>query len=188
MWRLKVAEGAGDPWLRTTNNHVGRDMWEFDPNFGSQEDRKAVEEPRANFTKHRFEKKHSSDLIIRMQVVFVAPLNAGWCGLQAAGAVAARGRPATVLRLGLSRARNWLRVRCTALCKETRKLIDINGHTVFQDIFGNRVENKWEIGFTKPKKARLNAQDKPLRTSRGSSPSPYALLLNPSSGLILGLV
>ncbi|KAF3787560.1 Cycloartenol Synthase [Nymphaea thermarum] len=67
MWRLKVAEGAGDPWVRTTNNHVGRDVWEFDPNFGSQEDRKAVEEARANFTKHRFEKKHSSDLIMRMQ-------------------------------------------------------------------------------------------------------------------------
>ncbi|KAF3776518.1 Cycloartenol synthase [Nymphaea thermarum] len=67
MWRLKVAEGGGDPWLRTTNNHVGRDVWEFDPDFGSEEDRKAVEEAQVNFTKHRFEKKHSSDLIMRMQ-------------------------------------------------------------------------------------------------------------------------
>ncbi|KAF3787561.1 Cycloartenol Synthase [Nymphaea thermarum] len=67
MWRLKVGEGVGDPWLRTANNHLGREVWEFDPDFGSEEDRKAIEEARANFTRHRFEKKHSSDLIMRMQ-------------------------------------------------------------------------------------------------------------------------
>ncbi|KAF3775945.1 Cycloartenol synthase [Nymphaea thermarum] len=67
MWRLKVAEGSENPWLRTTNNHVGREVWEFEPDFWSEEDRKAIEEARANFTKHRFEKKHSSDLIMRMQ-------------------------------------------------------------------------------------------------------------------------
>ncbi|XP_031504137.1 cycloartenol Synthase-like isoform X2 [Nymphaea colorata] len=67
MWRLKVAEGSENPWLRTTNNHVGREVWELEPDFWSEEDRKAIEEARANFTKHRFEKKHSSDLIMRMQ-------------------------------------------------------------------------------------------------------------------------
>ncbi|KAF3773103.1 Cycloartenol Synthase [Nymphaea thermarum] len=67
MWRLKVAEGSENPWLRTTNNHVGREVWKFEPDFWSEEDRKAIEEARANFTKHRFEKKHSSDLIMRMQ-------------------------------------------------------------------------------------------------------------------------
>ncbi|KAF3787557.1 putative squalene--hopene cyclase [Nymphaea thermarum] len=65
MWRLKVGEGVGDAWLRTANNHVGRVVWEFDPDFGSEEDRKA--KARANSTRHRFEKKHSSDLIMRMQ-------------------------------------------------------------------------------------------------------------------------
>ncbi|KAF3791566.1 Cycloartenol synthase [Nymphaea thermarum] len=68
MWRLKVAEGGGNPWLRTVNNHVGRQVWEFDPEFGSEEDRMAVEEARANFTKHKSAKKHSSDLLMRMQV------------------------------------------------------------------------------------------------------------------------
>ncbi|XP_031504247.1 cycloartenol synthase 2-like isoform X2 [Nymphaea colorata] len=68
MWRLKVAEGGGNPWLRTVNNHVGRQVWEFDPDFGSEEDRMAVEEARANFTKHRSAKKHSSDLLMRMQL------------------------------------------------------------------------------------------------------------------------
>ncbi|XP_031504057.1 cycloartenol synthase-like isoform X2 [Nymphaea colorata] len=67
MWRLKVGEGVGDTWLRTANNHLGRQVWEFDPDFGSEEDRKAIEEAQANFTRHRFEKKHSSDLIMRMQ-------------------------------------------------------------------------------------------------------------------------
>ncbi|KAF3782546.1 hypothetical protein EJ110_NYTH19105 [Nymphaea thermarum] len=67
MWRLKVGVGVGDAWLRTANNHVGREVWVFDPDFGSEEDRKTIKEARANFTGHQFEKKHSSDLIMRMQ-------------------------------------------------------------------------------------------------------------------------
>lgn len=66
MWKLKVAEGA-NPWLRSLNNHVGRQIWEFDPNCGSPEEIQEIEEARANFSKHRFEKKHSSDLIMRIQ-------------------------------------------------------------------------------------------------------------------------
>ncbi|CAN6445099.1 unnamed protein product [Victoria cruziana] len=68
MWRLKVAEGGGSPWLRTVNNHCGRQVWEYDPDLGSAEDRMAVEEARANFTRHRFQLKHSSDLLMRMQL------------------------------------------------------------------------------------------------------------------------
>ncbi|KAJ0984134.1 hypothetical protein J5N97_002490 [Dioscorea zingiberensis] len=66
MWRLKIAEG-GSPGLRTNNNHVGRQVWEFDPNLGSPEDLAEVEKARQAFHDHRFEQKHSSDLLMRMQ-------------------------------------------------------------------------------------------------------------------------
>lgn len=66
MWKLKIAEG-GSPWLRTTNNHVGRQVWEFDPDLGSPEQREEIERARETFSKHRFEKKHSADLIMRIQ-------------------------------------------------------------------------------------------------------------------------
>lgn len=68
MWKLKIAEG-GSPWLRTTNGHVGRQFWEFDPNaVGSPEEIDAIEKARENFHLNRFEKKHSSDLLMRIQV------------------------------------------------------------------------------------------------------------------------
>lgn len=68
MWKLKVSEGKDDPWLRSVNNHIGRQYWEFDPNLGTLEEREQVEKIRANFHKNRFEIKHSSDLLMRMQV------------------------------------------------------------------------------------------------------------------------
>ncbi|GAB2292124.1 CRISPR-associated protein 1, partial [Dionaea muscipula] len=66
MWRLKVAEGDSS-WLKTTNNHVGRQVWEFDPNLGAPEELAEVEKARENFRIHRFEKKHSSDILMRLQ-------------------------------------------------------------------------------------------------------------------------
>ncbi|KAJ9693203.1 hypothetical protein PVL29_012093 [Vitis rotundifolia] len=66
MWKLKVA-GGDDPWLRTLNGHVGRQVWEFDPHLGTQEERSQVDEARRSFADHRFEKKLSSDLLMRMQ-------------------------------------------------------------------------------------------------------------------------
>ncbi|XP_062155186.1 beta-amyrin synthase-like [Alnus glutinosa] len=32
MWRVKIGEGANNPYLFSTNNFVGRQIWEFDPN------------------------------------------------------------------------------------------------------------------------------------------------------------
>ncbi|KAL6013088.1 hypothetical protein ACLOJK_003578 [Asimina triloba] len=68
MWKLKIAEGADNPWLKSLNNHVGRQVWEFDPNAGSPEELADVEKAREGFRKLRFDKKHSSDLLMRMQV------------------------------------------------------------------------------------------------------------------------
>jgi cycloartenol synthase len=66
MWKLKVAEG-GNPWLRTVNDHIGRQIWEFDPTLGSPEELEEIEKAREIFKTNRFEKKHSSDLLMRIQ-------------------------------------------------------------------------------------------------------------------------
>lgn len=68
MWRLKVAEGSG-PWLRSTNNHVGREVWEFDPSGGTPEEIAEVERARETFRDHWVEHTNSADLIMRLQVL-----------------------------------------------------------------------------------------------------------------------
>ncbi|RVW23138.1 Cycloartenol Synthase [Vitis vinifera] len=67
MWRLKVADGGNDPYMYSTNNFVGRQIWEFDPDYGTPEERAEVEAARENFRKNRFPVKPSSDLLWRMQ-------------------------------------------------------------------------------------------------------------------------
>ncbi|XP_021825164.1 cycloartenol Synthase-like [Prunus avium] len=66
MWRLKLSEGK-DPWITSVNNHIGRQYWEFDPNLGTPEERAQVEKARHEFRKNRFQSKHSSDLLMRLQ-------------------------------------------------------------------------------------------------------------------------
>jgi hypothetical protein len=68
MWRLKIGEGRDDPYLFSTNNFVGRQTWEFDPEAGTPEERAEVEEARQNFTKNRRQVRANADLLWRMQV------------------------------------------------------------------------------------------------------------------------
>nr|GMC65029.1 cycloartenol synthase-like [Ipomoea batatas] len=67
MWKLKLSEGKNDPRLRSVNNHIGRQYWEFNSDLGTPEEKEQVEKLRAKFHKNRFEIKHSSDLLMRMQ-------------------------------------------------------------------------------------------------------------------------
>ncbi|CAM0908395.1 unnamed protein product [Alopecurus aequalis] len=66
MWRLKVSEGGG-PWLRSSNGFLGRQVWEFDPEAGTPEERAEVERLRNNFTTHRFKVKQPQDHLLRLQ-------------------------------------------------------------------------------------------------------------------------
>ncbi|XP_027114474.2 beta-amyrin synthase-like isoform X1 [Coffea arabica] len=67
MWRLKIAEGYNSPYLYSTNNFVGRQIWEFNPNGGSPEEREEVENARTQFWNNRCQVKPCSDLLWRMQ-------------------------------------------------------------------------------------------------------------------------
>ncbi|CAA0395334.1 unnamed protein product [Arabidopsis thaliana] len=68
MWRLRIGAKAKDnTHLFTTNNYVGRQIWEFDANAGSPEELAEVEEARRNFSNNRSRFKASADLLWRMQ-------------------------------------------------------------------------------------------------------------------------
>ncbi|VVA95756.1 unnamed protein product [Arabis nemorensis] len=68
MWRLRIGAEAGqDPHLFSTNNYLGRQIWEFDAYAGSPEELAEVEEARRNFSDNRSHFKASADLLWRMQ-------------------------------------------------------------------------------------------------------------------------
>ncbi|WVZ15640.1 hypothetical protein V8G54_013206 [Vigna mungo] len=67
MWKLKLSEKKEDERVRSVNNHMGRQFWEFDQDLGSKEERAEVEQVRQEFNKNRFKYKHSSDLLMRLQ-------------------------------------------------------------------------------------------------------------------------
>ncbi|KAL0733685.1 hypothetical protein Bca4012_009895 [Brassica carinata] len=65
---IRIAAEAGDgPHLFSTNNYVGRQIWEFDANSGSPEEREEVDRARQNFSINRSCFKASADLLWRMQ-------------------------------------------------------------------------------------------------------------------------
>ncbi|KAJ6935151.1 beta-amyrin synthase-like [Populus alba x Populus x berolinensis] len=68
MWKLEVAEGH-DPWLLSTNDFVGRQVWEFDPDLGTPEEHAEVEKARERFSQNRFQVKASSDVLKNMQLI-----------------------------------------------------------------------------------------------------------------------
>lgn len=67
MWKIKIADGRNDPYIWSTNNFVGRQIWEFDPNYGTEEHRAEVKKAQQKFWENRFKVKPTSDLLWRMQ-------------------------------------------------------------------------------------------------------------------------
>lgn len=70
MWRLKIAVGnsENDKYLYSTNNYVGRQIWEFDPSYGSPEEKAEVQEAQNHFWENRYKVKPSGDVLWQMQV------------------------------------------------------------------------------------------------------------------------
>ncbi|KAK2974078.1 hypothetical protein RJ640_015748 [Escallonia rubra] len=69
MWKLKIAEGQG-PYLYSTNNFVGRQIWEFDPEAGTPEEREEVEKAREYYQNNRRKGVHPcGDMLMRMQLI-----------------------------------------------------------------------------------------------------------------------
>ncbi|TVU51660.1 hypothetical protein EJB05_03100, partial [Eragrostis curvula] len=69
MWRLKTSKGGG-PWMQTMSDYHGRQVWEFHPDAGSEEERAQVERLRREFTENRFRRRESQDLLMRMQGLY----------------------------------------------------------------------------------------------------------------------
>nr|UJH94069.1 2,3-oxidosqualene cyclase 8 [Celastrus orbiculatus] len=69
MWRLKIGDEGGkeNHHLFSTNNFVGRQIWVYDPDAGTPEERAEVEAARDNFYRNRYHVKPNSDLLWRMQ-------------------------------------------------------------------------------------------------------------------------
>ena len=69
MWRLKLGEGANDPYLFSSNNFVGRQTWDFEPDEGTPEERAQVEEARQSYYHNRFRVQCNSDLFWKFQIL-----------------------------------------------------------------------------------------------------------------------
>jgi hypothetical protein len=67
---VEVSEGGG-AWLRSANGFLGRHVRKFDPDAGTPEERAEVQRLRQEFTRHRFQRKDSQDLLLRMQVLSI---------------------------------------------------------------------------------------------------------------------
>ncbi|KAJ4848620.1 hypothetical protein Tsubulata_016193, partial [Turnera subulata] len=67
---LKIGEDSGidNPYLFSTNNFVGRQIWHYDPN-ATPEELAEVEEARTNFTENRNKVRSNGDLLWQLQIL-----------------------------------------------------------------------------------------------------------------------
>ncbi|KAL3613496.1 myb-like DNA-binding protein bas1 [Castilleja foliolosa] len=67
MWRLKIAKGDESSYLYSTNDYLGRQIWEFDPDYGTPDLREEVEKARQGFWANRHRIKPNNDLLWQAQ-------------------------------------------------------------------------------------------------------------------------
>ncbi|XP_052626390.1 beta-amyrin synthase 1 isoform X2 [Lactuca sativa] len=69
MWRLRIGQGdKDDPYLFSTNNFVGRQIWEFDENYvATPEELEQVKQARCFFFNNRHKQKPCGDYLWRFQ-------------------------------------------------------------------------------------------------------------------------
>lgn len=69
MWKLEGAKDSvhGQPQLTSLNDFVGRQVWRFDPDAGTPEQRAEVDKLREVYAANRYAHKHSADELLRLQ-------------------------------------------------------------------------------------------------------------------------
>lgn len=74
MWRFTTASNSdGHPLLHSLNENQGRQVWVYDENAGTPEERAQVELARQKFTANRLTQKHSSDELLRCGTLTLHP-------------------------------------------------------------------------------------------------------------------
>ncbi|MBA0695513.1 hypothetical protein Goari_002137, partial [Gossypium aridum] len=70
MWKLEIAEGNG-PWLLSTNNFVGRQIWKFDNEASPVSNGQGAQTQyfHPNFNSHRHRVRPSSDRLKNFQLI-----------------------------------------------------------------------------------------------------------------------
>ncbi|WCJ37176.1 Lupeol synthase [Euphorbia peplus] len=70
MWKLKIADGAGNPYLFSTNNFTGRQTWQFEPDAAPDPDELVeIEQARLNFYNNRYNVKCCANLMWQFQAL-----------------------------------------------------------------------------------------------------------------------
>ncbi|XP_065877297.1 beta-amyrin synthase-like [Euphorbia lathyris] len=69
MWKLEIGKGDDNPYLFSTNNFVGRQVWKFYENVGTPEELQLIQTARDNFTRNRFQFKASNDVFKNLQLI-----------------------------------------------------------------------------------------------------------------------
>ncbi|CAN6707541.1 unnamed protein product [Malus baccata var. baccata] len=72
-WAETVGGEGGGQRLKSVNNHLVRQVWEFHPETGTPGELQQIEDARKAFWNHRFERRHSSDLLMRIQFAKESP-------------------------------------------------------------------------------------------------------------------
>lgn len=66
MWKFTTAwDSDKHPLLHSLNGNVGRQVWVWDAQAGTPEERAKVEQLRAQFAENRLKQKHSADELLR---------------------------------------------------------------------------------------------------------------------------